>query len=145
MSTNFDIDCRYFPILADLLFRETFRYKPYFNLEEAGFQIFGSSIVASGKVSWCLTWFYTRFVSGPQLMNPCEVSLCSHKRHRCEVQNGTASCVCNTACTLEYNPVCASDNNTYPNPCGMEVAACQSGERLRVVKPGRCGKLHWTL
>ena len=75
-------------------------------------------------------------------MNPCEVSLCSHKRHRCEVQNGTASCVCNTACTLEYNPVCASDNNTYPNLCGMEVAACQSGERLRVVKPGRCGKLH---
>ena len=62
MSTNFDIDCRYFPILADLLFRETFRYKPYFNPEEAGFQIFinsyieydhfaGSSVVASGKVS----------------------------------------------------------------------------------------------
>ena len=44
----------------------TFRYKLYFNPEEAGFQIFinsyieydyfaGSSIVASGKVSWCLT------------------------------------------------------------------------------------------
>lgn len=66
VSTNFDIDCRYFPILADLLFRETFRYKSYFNPEEAGFQIFinsnieydyfaGSSVVASGKVSWCLT------------------------------------------------------------------------------------------
>ena len=79
-------------------------------------------------------------LSGSKLFDPCEVSLCSHKRHWCEVQNGTAVCVCNTVCTLEYAPVCASDNKTYPNKCAMEVAACESSQRLRVVKPGKCGK-----
>ena len=79
-------------------------------------------------------------VSGSKLFDPCAISFCSHKRHRCELQNGTAVCICNTACTLEYAPVCASNNETYPNKCTMEVAACESGERLRVVKGGRCGR-----
>lgn len=103
------------------------------------------TVVSAEKVSQYLTVFCTCVVSGSKLMDPCEVNLCRHKRHRCEVQNGTATCVCNAACTLEYDPVCASNNNTYPNLCGMEVAACESGERLRVVRPGRCGKFYWCI
>lgn len=76
-----------------------------------------------------------------QLAQPCEVGFCSHKLHRCEVQNGIAECICSTACTFEYAPVCASDNKTYPNKCAMEVAECEKGYRLRVVKSGQCGKV----
>lgn len=84
--------------------------------------------------------FFFFVLSGSELKDPCEVNLCSHNLHRCEVQNGTATCVCRTGCTQEFNPVCASDNNTYPNLCAMEVASCESEEHLRVVRPGKCGK-----
>ena len=36
--------------------------------------------------------------------------------------------------------MCASDKKTYPNKCAMDVAACESQQYLRVVKPGECGK-----
>ena len=84
-------------------------------------------------------------ILGSELKDPCEISLCSHKLHRCEIQNGTAECVCKTACTLEYDPVCASDNKTYPNKCAMDVAACETDQYLRVVRPGKCGKLIYFL
>ncbi|KAJ7381020.1 hypothetical protein OS493_004615 [Desmophyllum pertusum] len=39
---------------------------------------------------------------------------------------------------MEHSPVCASDKKTYPNKCAMDVAACESQQYLRVVKPGEC-------
>ena len=84
-------------------------------------------------------------ILGSELKDPCEISLCSHKLHRCEIQNSTAECVCKTACTLEYSPVCASDNKTYPNKCAMDVAACENDQYLRVVRPGKCGTLIYLL
>ena len=94
------------------------------------------------KKQFCLCMRHNHNVtfSGSTLIDPCEVSICSHKRHKCEVKNGTAVCVCNLACTREYAPVCASDGKTYPNKCFMEVESCESGLPLRVVRPGKCGK-----
>jgi len=45
---------------------------------------------------------------------------------------------CNKPCPKIYLPVCGSDGKTYNNKCLLEVAACESGEDLEVVKEGPC-------
>ena len=76
----------------------------------------------------------------PCEVDPCAISLCSHSKHRCVVVNGTATCVCNEACTYDYRPVCGSDNKTYSNICGLEVESCKTNTEITVVKEGECGE-----
>merc|ERR1711951_192022 len=45
---------------------------------------------------------------------------------------------CNKPCPKIYLPVCGSDGKTYNNKCLLEVAACESGKDLEVVKEGPC-------
>ena len=56
---------------------------------------------------------------------------------RCE--NGR--CVCPFLCPREYEPVCASDGNTYPNDCEMRKETCQKNQELEVVHLGECEDL----
>lgn len=86
----------------------------------------------------CINWNF--LLPGLALFDPCEVSLCSHKQHICKVVNKMATCECNSACTQDYNPVCASDGKTYANRCSMEVTECEKGEKLRVIKMGECSE-----
>jgi len=71
-------------------------------------------------------------------VNPCEGFVCSHKRQRCVVKGQKAVCVCDKACTREYDPYCASDGITYPNKCNLEVAECESAKPLTVLHTGQC-------
>ena len=46
---------------------------------------------------------------------------------------------CTEICTADYNPVCGSDDQTYPNKCKLEVAACNiSTTNLTVSHEGEC-------
>jgi len=72
--------------------------------------------------------------------DPCDTSICSYLRQRCEVVDGLATCVCSEACPLTLMPVCGSDGYSYPNNCSLEVEACTSGKNLTVIAMGECDK-----
>ena len=71
--------------------------------------------------------------------DPCDISLCSHRKHVCRVVDGMATCVCQQLCPLILLPVCGSDGKSYPNKCSLEVEACMTGKDLTVVSIGECG------
>lgn len=45
---------------------------------------------------------------------------------------------CFKACNYNYEPVCGSDNVNYDNRCLFDIANCNSGMKLKVVKEGLC-------
>ena len=46
---------------------------------------------------------------------------------------------CDIMCTMDYTPVCGSDEKTYSNECGLEVANCQNpSKEIKVLHQGRC-------
>lgn len=45
---------------------------------------------------------------------------------------------CMRMCTAVYDPVCASDGQTYSNTCVMGIAACHRNKELTVVHKGEC-------
>jgi len=52
--------------------------------------------------------------------------------------NRNPICKCNAACGDEFEPVCASDGNTYANECILRVEACKTHKILRILHHGTC-------
>lgn len=55
-------------------------------------------------------------------------------------------CICNIDCSgHNENPVCATDGNSYNNPCLVREASCMKQEQIDVKHLGRCpGEKHLT-
>ena len=41
-------------------------------------------------------------------------------------------------CTLEKQPVCGTDGKTYGNLCGLNIATCESGGKIKLKHEGNC-------
>ena len=47
---------------------------------------------------------------------------------------------CSRGCPFDYELICASNGKSYDNRCLMEIASCELGVKLKIVKHGSCGK-----
>ncbi|CAL4060932.1 unnamed protein product, partial [Meganyctiphanes norvegica] len=57
----------------------------------------------------------------------------------CEAENEISTPYCNYDCGTEHLPVCGTNDKTYPNPCWLNFAACQTPEENIAIKnPGNC-------
>jgi len=71
--------------------------------------------------------------------DPCDGVVCPNNGVCQAHSNGSTSCVCQMACTLDYRPVCGSDNKTYGNLCALKADACMLKKNISVLYEGECG------
>lgn len=68
--------------------------------------------------------------------NPCIVG-------NCTVDDGSHMCTCSNlflTCTLDYRPVCGTDEKTYPNICSLYSKICASNKPIEFHYSGECGE-----
>lgn len=71
---------------------------------------------------------------------PCEKTFCAWGAHCVSGPDGKAMCQCPIKCSSHVDPVCGTDNRTYPNHCQLRVASCKARLNTRVKHPGECGE-----
>ena len=72
---------------------------------------------------------------------PCQHYFCAFGA-KCLV-NGTdnsAYCECRFRCKPVFAPVCGSDGVTYSSQCLLGKSSCVTQRRIKVSRPGECGK-----
>ena len=72
------------------------------------------------------------------LADPCLSRECDFGGKCILHPNGTTECVCRDDCPPVYSPVCASDENTYPNNCSMIAESCRIEMEINFVRDGVC-------
>ena len=73
-------------------------------------------------------------------IDPCRNVSCDFYSICVPQKNTNAVCQCPQICTADWNPVCGSDNETYPNLCMMKVQSCENQKIITKKSDGECGK-----
>lgn len=89
------------------------------------------------------TNFFSADLSFSSLVHPCVNKTCPSLKQCVLNKDLEAECVCGTACSLIYKPVCGTNGKTYPNKCAMGIARCNSNESISLLHNGFCSK--WSL
>ena len=55
-------------------------------------------------------------------------------------EEGKPVCECPSYCALDYDPVCATDDQTYSTTCMMDLQSCRAGKIVSVEYKGECNK-----
>lgn len=72
--------------------------------------------------------------------DPCSTKQCPFYSECTLDENGEAQCACVQRCSLVFDPVCASDGETYPNECVFKITACALNGNLTLLHPGQCSE-----
>jgi len=59
---------------------------------------------------------------------------------RCLALAGFRFTGCNRFCSLDYDPVCGTDNKTYSNECFLQLENCRSRALVTKKNHGKCGE-----
>lgn len=86
------------------------------------------------------TLFYRTTFFPFQTEDPCSTKQCPFYSECTLDENGEAQCACVQRCSLVFDPVCASDGETYPNECVFKITACALNGNLTLLHPGQCSE-----
>ena len=77
--------------------------------------------------------------------DPCSTKKCPLYSECTLDENGKAQCACAQRCSLVFDPVCASDGETYPNECVFKIKACTLNGNLTLLHQGHCSEFFWLM
>ncbi|XP_031566740.1 agrin-like [Actinia tenebrosa] len=69
---------------------------------------------------------------------PCALLKCDYYSTCKAKLDGSLECVCPQECPLSFNPVCGSNDLTYPNECTLQKESCRIKRRIVVKHRGQC-------
>lgn len=100
-------------------------------------------LLSSAKLCSKLQFFVS--VSSRYFFPSHTEDLCSTKKcpfySECTLdENMEVQCACIQRCSLVFDPVCASDGETYPNECVFKITACALNGNITLLHQGQCSE-----
>lgn len=91
--------------------------------------------------TWTVTYFFLLpFYVLFRTEDPCDTKECPFYSDCTLDENFEAQCTCVRRCPLVFDPVCASDGETYPNECVFKIRACALNGSLFLLHQGYCSE-----
>jgi len=100
------------------------------------YRVRGNAPVMSAQLEGIMTAMHANwnaFLSGRKFVYEVPMT-------RCLALAGFRFTGCNRFCSLDYDPVCGTDNKTYSNECFLQLENCRSRALVTKKNHGKCGE-----